>query len=218
MQYSQKLDQIERRFEELTVQMADPAVISDGETYRKISKAHSDLADIVAKYRDYKQGADQLAQARAMLAESDPDMQELAQLEIASVEPTLVQIEQDLKVLLLPKDPLDEKDVVLEIRGGVGGDEASLFAYEVFRMYTRYAEAQRWKVEVTSASESSVGGLKEVLALISGDRVYSRLKYESGVHRVQRVPATETQGRVHTSTISVAVLPEADEVEVKVED
>ena len=218
MQYSQKLEHIERRFEELTAQMADPAVISDGDTYRKISKAHSGLAEIVAKYRDYKQDEDQLAQAKAMLAETDPEMQELAQLDIMRLEPEMAQIEQDLKILLLPKDPNDEKDVVLEIRGGVGGDEASLFAYEVFRMYTRYAEAQRWKVEVTSSSESSVGGLKEVLALISGDRVYSRLKYESGVHRVQRVPATETQGRVHTSTISVAVLPEADEVEIKVED
>jgi peptide chain release factor 1 len=218
MQYSKKLDQIEKHFEELTAQMADPAVISDGETYRKVSKAHSDLGEIVAKYRDYKHDADQLAQARAMLAETDPEMQEMARMEIERLEPTLQQIEQDLKILLLPKDPNDDKDVVLEIRGGVGGDEASLFAYEVFRMYTRYAEAQRWKVEVTSSSESSVGGLKEVLALISGDRVYSRLKYESGVHRVQRVPATETQGRVHTSTISVAVLPEADEVEIKVEE
>jgi peptide chain release factor 1 len=218
MQYSQKLDQIEKHFEELTAQMADPAVISDGEVYRKISKATSDLAEIVAKYRDYKQDEDQLAQAKAMLAENDPDMQELAQLEIARLEPEMAQIELDLKVLLLPKDPLDEKDCVLEIRGGVGGDEASLFAYEVFRMYMRYAETQRWKVDVTSSSESSVGGLKEVIALISGDRVYSRLKYESGVHRVQRVPATETQGRVHTSTISVAVLPEADDVEIKVED
>jgi peptide chain release factor 1 len=218
MQYSQKLDQIEKHFEELTAQMADPAVISDGELYRKISKATSDLAEIVAKYRDYKQDEDQLAQAKAMLAENDPDMQELAQLEIARLEPEMAQIELDLKVLLLPKDPLDEKDCVLEIRGGVGGDEASLFAYEVFRMYMRYAETQRWKVDVTSSSESSVGGLKEVIALISGDRVYSRLKYESGVHRVQRVPATETQGRVHTSTISVAVLPEADDVEIKVED
>jgi peptide chain release factor 1 len=218
MQYSQKLDQIEKHFEELTAQMADPAVIGDGEVYRKISKATSDLAEIVAKYRDYKQDEDQLSQAKAMLAENDPDMQELAQLEIARLEPEMAQIELDLKVLLLPKDPLDEKDCVLEIRGGVGGDEASLFAYEVFRMYMRYAETQRWKVDVTSSSESSVGGLKEVIALISGDRVYSRLKYESGVHRVQRVPATETQGRVHTSTISVAVLPEADDVEIKVED
>jgi peptide chain release factor 1 len=218
MQYSKKLDQIEKNFEDLTAQMADPAVISDGEVYRKVSKSHNSLAEIVAKYRDYKQDADQLGQAKAMLAESDPDMRELAQLEIARLDPEMAQIEQDLKVLLLPKDPLDEKDVVLEIRAGTGGDEASLFVYEVFRMYTRYAEAQKWKVEVTSSSESSVGGLKEVLALVSGDRVYSRLKYESGVHRVQRVPATETAGRIHTSTISVAVLPEADDVEIKVED
>jgi len=153
-----------------------------------------------------------------MLTESDPDLKELAELEVLRLEPELIQIEQDLKVLLLPKDPNDEKDVVLEIRAGTGGDEATLFAYEVFRMYTRYAEAQRWKVEVTSSSESAVGGLKEVLALVSGDRVYSRLKYESGVHRVQRVPATEQQGRVHTSAITVAVLPEADDVEIKVEE
>jgi peptide chain release factor 1 len=218
MQYQKKLDQIEKHFEELTAQMADPAVISDGEQYRKISKAHSDLSEIVTKYREYKQGASQLIEARAMLTESDSDMAELATLEIERLEPELAQIEQDLKVLLLPKDPNDEKDVVLEIRAGTGGDEASLFAAEIFRMYTRYAETQRWKVEVTSSSESSVGGLKEVLALISGNKVYSRLKYESGVHRVQRVPATEQQGRVHTSAVTVAVLPEADEVEVKVEE
>jgi len=218
MQYSKKLDQIEKRFEELTAQMADHAVISDGDQYRKVSKAHSDLTEIVVKYRDYKQGADQLEQARAMLLESDPDLQELAKLEIERLEPELTQIEQDLKILLLPKDPLDEKDVVLEIRAGTGGDEASLFAAEIFRMYSRYAETQRWKVEVTSASESSVGGLKEVIALISGNRVYSRLKYESGVHRVQRVPETEQQGRVHTSAVTVAVLPEADDVEIKVEE
>src|SRR5579863_9592022 len=218
MQYTNKLDQLEKHFEELTSQMADSAVIADGEQYRKISKAHSDLSEVVSKYRDYREASDQLQQAKAMLDESDPDMRELATLEVERLEPAIVQIEEDIKVLLLPKDPLDDKDVVLEIRAGTGGDEASLFAAEVFRMYTRYAETQRWRVEVTSSSESSVGGLKEVLALISGERVYSRLKYESGVHRVQRVPATETQGRVHTSTISVAVLPEADEVEVKVED
>jgi len=218
MQYAKKLDQIEKHFEELNAQMADPEVISDGDQYRKVSKAHSDLSDIVAKYRQYKQDAGQLEQAKAMLTESDPDLKELAEMEVLRLEPELIQIEQDLKVLLLPKDPNDEKDVVLEIRAGTGGDEATLFAYEVFRMYTRYAEAQRWKVEVTSSSESAVGGLKEVLALVSGDRVYSRLKYESGVHRVQRVPATEQQGRVHTSAITVAVLPEADDVEIKVEE
>lgn len=218
MQYTQKLDQIEQHFEELNSQMADASVIADGEQYRRISKIHSDLSDIVAKYREYKQSTQQLAEARAMLNESDADMRELAELEVARLEPALVQTEEELKVLLLPKDPLDEKDVVLEIRAGTGGDEASLFAAEVFRMYTRYAEQQRWKVEVTSASESAVGGLKEVLALISGNRVYSRMRYESGVHRVQRVPATEQQGRVHTSAITVAVLPEADDVEIKVEE
>ena len=153
-----------------------------------------------------------------MLADPDPELREMAQMEVASVEPSIQKIEEELKVLLLPKDPNNEKDVVLEIRAGTGGDEATLFAYEIFRMYTRYAEAQRWKVEVTSSSESSVGGLKEVIALISGSHVYSRLKYESGVHRVQRVPSTEQQGRVHTSAITVAVLPEADEVEIRVED
>jgi peptide chain release factor 1 len=218
MEYAKKLDQIETRFDELTAQMADPAVISDGDQYRRISKTHSDLSEIVAKYKQYKQESGQLEQARAMLSESDPDLRELAQLEVERLEPALQEIEQELKILLLPKDPNDEKDVVLEIRAGTGGDEATLFAYEIFRMYTRYAEAQRWKVEVTSSSESSVGGLKEVLALISGDRVYSRMKYESGVHRVQRVPETEQQGRVHTSAITVAVLPEADDVEIKVEE
>ncbi|MDE3197192.1 MAG: peptide chain release factor 1 [Acidobacteriota bacterium] len=218
MQYAKKLDQIEAHFEELTSQMADPAVIGDGDTYRKVAKAHSDLSEIVAKYREYKQNAGQFEQARAMLSESDPDLRELAQLEIERLEPLLAEIEQELKILLLPKDPNDEKDVVLEIRAGTGGDEATLFAAEIFRMYSRYAESQRWKVEVTSVSESAVGGLKEVLALVSGDKVFSKLKYESGVHRVQRVPATEQQGRVHTSAVTVAVLPEADEVEVKLED
>jgi len=218
MEYARKLDQLEIQFAELTAKMADPAIIADGEQYRKISKTHSDLSEVVAKYRDYKDATRQLAETRVMLNEPDPEMKELAALEIQRLEPEIAQIEQDLKVLLLPKDPLDEKDVVLEIRAGAGGDEASLFAAEVFRMYLRYAETKRWKVEVTSSSESSVGGLKEVLALVSGNKVYSRLKYESGVHRVQRVPATEQQGRVHTSAITVAVLPEADEVEIKVEE
>jgi peptide chain release factor 1 len=217
-QFGDKLDQIEVHFQEMTDQMADPAIISDGEQYRKISKSQKDLSEIVGKYREYKVAAEQLAQARPMLTDSDPDIREMAQAEIDSLEPELEKIEAELKVLLLPKDPLDAKDVVLEIRAGTGGDEATLFAAEVFRMYSRYAEGLKWKVEVTSASESGVGGLKEVLALISGDHVYSRMKYESGVHRVQRVPATEQQGRVHTSAITVAVLPEADEVEIKVEE
>jgi peptide chain release factor 1 len=218
VQFSEKLDQIERRFEQLTAQLADPIVINDGDAYRKAAKAHSDLAEVVSKYREWKKASSELGESRAMAADKDPEIRTMAADEVLRLEPLVIQIEEELKVLLLPKDPNDEKDVVLEIRAGTGGDEASLFAAEIFRMYCRFAETQRWKVEVTSSSESSVGGLKEVLALVSGVRVYSKMKYESGVHRVQRVPETETQGRVHTSAITVAVLPEADEVEVKIED
>jgi peptide chain release factor 1 len=217
MQFVQKLEQLEKRFEDLNHQMADPAVISDGEQYRKIAKTRSELEEVVAKFREWKSVDDSLSQARGMLEEKDPELKALAEEETASLEPRLAQIEEDLKVLLLPKDPNDEKNVVLEIRAGTGGDEATLFAAEIFRMYSRYAETQSWKLEITSSSESSVGGLKEVIALVSGNKVYSKLKYESGVHRVQRVPVTETQGRVHTSAITVAVLPEADEVEIKID-
>src|SRR5580658_4219853 len=217
MQYSQKLDDMEARFDDLTRQMADPAVISDGETYRKVARERSELEDTVNKYGDYKQAKRNYDEARQMVDDPDPELRQMANDEIQRLEPELVRIEQELKVLLIPKDPLDDKNVVLEIRAGTGGDEATLFAAEVFRMYSRYAESQRWRVEVTSASESAVGGLKEVIALISGKKVYSHLKYESGVHRVQRVPATEQQGRVHTSAITVAVMPEADEVEIKIE-
>jgi peptide chain release factor 1 len=217
MQYKQRLDDAEARYNELTDKMADPEVINDSEQYRKITKQQSELSDVVGKYRDWKKADRELTDARAMLNESDPDLREMAELEVASLEPLLEALDHDIHLLLLPKDPNDERDIVLEIRKGAGGDEASLFAGEVFRMYTRYAEEQGWKVEITSLSESSVGGVNEVIALISGTKVYSRLKYESGVHRVQRVPATETQGRVHTSTITVAVMPEADEVEVQID-
>jgi peptide chain release factor 1 len=217
MQFVQKLEQLERRFEDLTGQMADPVLISDPDQYRKVAKSHSELSEIVAKYREWKKAADSLEQARPMLEDREPELRAMAEEEVASLEPQLARIEDELKILLLPKDPNDEKNVVLEIRAGTGGDEATLFASEIFRMYSRYGETQRWKIEITSASESSVGGLKEVIALVSGDKVYSRLKYESGVHRVQRVPVTEQQGRVHTSAITVAVLPEADEVEVKLD-
>jgi len=217
MQFRQKLEELEKRFEDLNAQMADPAVIGDAEQYRKVTKAHSEISDVVAKFREWKKTEDGLLQARAMADDHDPDLQAMAQEEITQLEPELARIEDELKVLLLPKDPLDDKNVVLEIRAGTGGDEATLFAAEIFRMYSRYAETQRWKIEVTSVSESSVGGLKEVIALVSGDKVYSKLKYESGVHRVQRVPVTEQQGRVHTSAITVAVLPEADEVEIKID-
>ncbi len=217
MQYQQRLDDMERRFEELTAQMADPAVISDSAQYRKVSKAQSDMSEVVAKYREWKTAHQNLVEARAMLEDSDPDVRAMAQDEIARMEPQLVAYEQELRFLLLPKDPNDDKNIVLEIRAGTGGDEATLFAAEIFRMYSRFAENHRWKIEVTSVSDSPVGGLKEVIALISGDKVFSQLKYESGVHRVQRVPATEQQGRVHTSAITVAVLPEADDVEIKID-
>jgi peptide chain release factor 1 len=217
MHYQDRLDEAETRYNQLTARMTDPAVINDGEQYRKVAKAESELTELVSKYRQWKKAQQELQDARAMLTESEPELRQMAEAEIVRLEPELAAIEQDLELLLLPKDPNDEKDVVLEIRKGAGGDEASLFAGEVFRMYTRYAEEQGWRVEVTSLSESSVGGLNEVIALISGKRVYSRLKYESGVHRVQRVPATETQGRVHTSTITVVVMPEADEVDVQID-
>jgi peptide chain release factor 1 len=217
MQYRPRLDEAERQFDELTAQMADPAIINDSQRYRKIAKARNDLAEIVAKYGEWKSLNSQLEDARPMLTEADAEMKAMAEEEVAQLTPRLAAAEEALKFLMLPKDPNDEKNVVLEIHAGTGGDEATLFAAEVFRMYSRFAETRRWKVEVTSSSESSVGGVKEITALISGDKVYSQMKYEGGVHRVQRVPATEQQGRVHTSAIRVAVLPEADEVEIKLE-
>ncbi|HYP07836.1 MAG TPA: peptide chain release factor 1 [Bryobacteraceae bacterium] len=217
MQYTEKLDGIETRFEELTRQMADPEIISDNDRYRKTAKQQSELGEVVAKYREWKKVNADLHGAKQMLQESDPELQEMAAADVEQLEPALERIENELKVLMLPKDPNDEKNVVLEIRKGTGGDEASLFAAELFRMYLRYAETKRWKVEVTSSSDSEVGGLNEVIALISGDKVYSQLKYESGVHRVQRVPETEQQGRVHTSAVTVAVLPEADDVEIHID-
>lgn len=217
MQYKDRLDEAEARFQDLTARMADPAVIGDSEQYRKTTKAQSELTELVGKYREWKKAEQELRDARVMLEETDLDLRQMAEFEVTRLEPEVAAIEQELQIMLLPKDPNDEKNVILEIRKGAGGDEASLFAGEVFRMYTRYAEEQGWKVEVTSLSESSVGGLSEVIAMVSGRRVYSRLKYESGVHRVQRVPATETQGRVHTSTITVVVMPEADEVDVQID-
>ncbi len=214
----ERLDQIEIRYEELTQALLSPEITNDSAKYQKTAKAHSEVSEIVEKYREYKDLKRGIAESKAMLVdETDADMRAYAEEELAKLQAGVVGVEEELKVLLLPKDPNDEKNVVLEIRAGTGGDEATLFVAEVFRMYTRYAETQKWKVEVLSTSESGVGGLKEVIALIEGDRVYSRLKYESGVHRVQRVPATEQQGRVHTSAITVAVLPEAEEVDVKIE-
>lgn len=217
MDLTQQLDEVEKRYNALTAQMADPEVINDPEKYRKTAKNHRDLEETVGVYRDYKKAVEDLEQARQMMAEDDADLRAMAEEEIARLEPAVEELARQLEILLLPKDPNDEKNVLLEIRAGAGGDEASLFAAEIFRVYSRYADTQRWKVEVISTSESGAGGAKEVIAMVSGDRVFSKLKYESGVHRVQRVPVTEQQGRVHTSTITVAVMPEADDVEIKLE-
>ena len=214
----ERLDQIEARYEELTQALASPEIVTDSAKYQKTAKAHSEVAPIVDKYREFKDLRKGIAESKAVLAdEKDPEMRAYAQEELDKLEARVGAVEEELKFLLLPKDPNDEKNVILEIRAGTGGDEATLFAAELFRMYDRYAESKRWKVEVLSTSESGVRGLKEVIAMIEGDRVYSQLKYESGVHRVQRVPATETQGRVHTSAVTVAVLPEAEDVDVKIE-
>src|SRR4030088_499364 len=214
----ERLDQIEARYEELTQALASPEIVTDSAKYQKTAKAHSEIAPIVERYREYKDLTRGIVESKVMLAEErDADMRAYAQEEMDKLQSRVGSIEEELKVLLLPKDPNDEKNVILEIRAGTGGDEATLFAAEIFRMYTRYAETQRWKVEVLSTSDSSVGGLKEVIAIIEGNRVYSQLKYESGVHRVQRVPATEQQGRVHTSAVTVAVLPEAEDVDIKIE-
>ena len=217
MQYTAKLDEIEKKFVEIESQMADPEVISDANQYRRITKQRSELQEIVEKYSAWKIAHQNFTEAKQMFTDADPEVREMATEETTRLGPELTALEDDLRILLLPKDPNDAKDCVLEIRAGAGGDEASLFAAEIFRMYARYSESRRWKVEITSSNENGSGGAKEISALVSGDRVYSRLKHESGVHRVQRVPATEQQGRIHTSTITVAVMPEADEVEVKVE-
>jgi peptide chain release factor 1 len=214
----ERLDQIEARYEELTQALASPEIVTDSAKYQKTAKAHSEIAPIVEKYREYKDLTRGIVESRVVLAEEkDPDMRAYAQEELDKLQSRVGSIEEELKVLLLPKDPNDEKNIILEIRAGTGGDEATLFAAEIFRMYTRYAEMQRWKVEVLSTSESSAGGLKEVIAIIEGKRVYSQLKYESGVHRVQRVPATEQQGRIHTSAVTVAILPEAEDVDIRIE-
>jgi peptide chain release factor 1 len=213
-----KLDQIEKRYEELTAQISSPEVLADSARYQKLARTHSDQAQIVEKYREWKQIDQGLREARQIQTESsDAEMKQMAHDEEKQLAERKLTVEQELKMLLLPKDPNDGKNVIVEIRAGTGGDEAALFAGELFRMYSRYAEAQGWRVEVLESSPSSLGGLKDITASIEGKKVYAKLKYESGVHRVQRVPATEQQGRVHTSAATVAVLPEADEIEIKIE-
>jgi len=215
---TEKLDQLDARYEEMTQQLSSAEVVNDSARLQKLAKQHSELEDIVNKHRQFKQIEKDLAGAHEMVVESeDADMRHMAQEEEKQLIERRDTIERELKLLLLPKDPNDDKSVIVEIRAGTGGDEAALFAGELFRMYSRYAETQGWKVEILESSPSSLGGLKEVVAAIQGKNVYSKLKYESGVHRVQRVPATETQGRIHTSAATVAVLPEADEIDIKFE-
>jgi peptide chain release factor 1 len=214
-----KLKQIELRYDEMTQEISSPEVHSDTGRYQKLAKQHSELGEMVAKYREWKEIQKALEGAKQLLAEAadDPEMKQMAFDEAKALEARRENVERELKVLLLPRDPNDEKNVIVEIRAGTGGDEASLFAGELFRMYSRYAESQGWRVEVLESSASSIGGVKEIVAAIQGNKVYSKLKYESGVHRVQRVPATEQQGRIHTSAATVAVLPEADEIDIKIE-
>jgi peptide chain release factor 1 len=213
----EKLEQIERNYEEITALISSPEIMSDMKTYAKTMKQHRTLEEIVFKYREVKRMQEDFAGAKELAEMADDDeMRELARAEMSEIEGKLPAAEEELKVLLLPKDPNDEKNVILEIRAGTGGDEATLFAAEILRMYARYAERQGWKMEILESSDNGVGGIKDATAVIEGDHVYSKMRYESGVHRVQRVPATETQGRVHTSAITVAVLPEAEEVDVQI--
>ncbi|PYS50112.1 MAG: peptide chain release factor 1 [Acidobacteria bacterium] len=215
----ERLRTVEARYEELNQLMAEPEVVSDNKRYQKTAKAHSEIGEIVSKFREYKDLERGVSETGAMVREeTDPELKAMAEEELANLQKRLAQCETDLKLLLLPKDPNDDRNVILEIRAGTGGDEATLFAADIFRMYSRYAESQRWRVEILSSNATGVGGFKEIIALIEGKGVYSRLKYESGVHRVQRVPATEASGRIHTSAITVAVLPEADEVEVQISE
>ena len=215
---SEKLDQLETRYQEMTQQLSAPDVAADSARFQKLAKQHAELEEIVSRHREYKQIEKDLAGAHQMVLEAeDSEMKQLAHEEEKHLTQRKETLERELKLLLLPKDPNDEKSVIVEIRAGTGGDEAALFAGELFRMYSRYAESQSWKVEVLESSPSSLGGVKEIVAAIQGSKVYSKLKYESGVHRVQRVPATEQQGRIHTSAATVAVLPEADEIDIKIE-
>ncbi len=211
-----KLEGLEKRYMQLEQDLAQPEIFNDQEQYRKLTKAHADLRDVVEAFRRHRAFAQDMEDNRLLLQDADPDIRHMAQEEIRNAQEELPRIEHELKLLLLPKDPLDEKNTILEIRAGTGGEEAALFAGDLLRMYCRYAETRNWKVEIMSESPSDSGGYKEVICLICGDRVYSHLKFEAGTHRVQRVPATEAQGRIHTSAATVAVMAEAEEVDVDI--
>lgn len=214
----EKLKAVEQKYNEISEELINPDIISDNNTYRKLMKEHKYLTPIVEKYREYRKAEENVNEARALLDEGglDKDFKELAEEELTTSKKVMEQTAEELKILLLPHDPNDEKNVIIEIRGGAGGEEAALFASSLMRMYTMYAESHHWKTEIMNINETELGGIKEVSILIEGEGAYSRFKYESGVHRVQRVPETETSGRIHTSTVTVAVLPEAEEVEFEI--
>ncbi|GFO53213.1 peptide chain release factor 1 [Geomonas sp. Red276] len=212
----EKIAELERRYEELESLLADPEVLANQTEFRRLSKEHSGLSELVAAYREYKKLLSDIEDNRELMKEPDQEMREMAEAELETLEKRRAELDAEIKVLLLPKDPNDDKSVVLEIRAGTGGDESALFAGDLFRMYTRYAETNRWRVEIISASEAEKGGFKEVVALIEGAGVFAKLKYESGTHRVQRVPETEAQGRIHTSACTVAVLPEAEDIDIDI--
>jgi peptide chain release factor 1 len=215
----ERLDGLKSRFEEVSLLVTDPSVISDQQRYVKLTREYKELEDLLRAREEYVRTLQGLDEARQMMAdESDPEMREMARAELAECERRLPEIEEEIKLLLIPKDPEDARNAVLEIRGGTGGDEAALFAGDLFRMYQRYCDLKGWSLSVQSCTEGAVGGFKEIICMVTGENVYGTLKYESGVHRVQRIPATETQGRVHTSAATVAVLPEADEFEVTINE
>ncbi len=209
-----KIEELERRYQELEALLSDPVVISNQPEFRKLSREHSDLSELVAVYRRYRKVLCEITDNRELLA--DPDMKEMAEEELKNLEAEKGRLDAEIQLLLLPKDPNDDKSVILEIRAGTGGDESALFAGDLFRMYSRYADTNRWKVEIISASESERGGYKEIIASVEGVGVFAKLKYESGTHRVQRVPETEAQGRIHTSACTVAIMPEAEDVDIDI--
>ncbi len=214
----EKLEDVERRYHELEQSLLEPEVLSNPKEYARLSKEHTNLQPLVTLYQEWKRVRDDLEGHKELLEAGDEELRELAKAELPALKQRLQEIEQELRKLLLPRDPNDERNVVLEIRAATGGDEATLFAADLFRMYSRFAQRKGWRVEVLSSSPSDIGGFKEVIALIEGKGAYSQLKYEGGVHRVQRVPVTEASGRIHTSTVTVAVLPEAEEVEVEIDE
>lgn len=216
--WREKLSEVEKRYEEVESTLGRPEVASDAKEYAKLAKEHASLEEVVACFRAWRKVHEDLEGSKALLEDLDPDMRELAQEEIEGLSPRAVELEDKLRHLLLPKDPLDQKNVILEIRAGTGGEEASLFAADLFRMYSHYAEQRNWRMEVLSSSPTGLGGFKEIISMVNGTNAYSRLKFEGGVHRVQRVPETEASGRIHTSAVTVAVLPEADEVDIALDE